>query len=387
MKKSFRTLTSLAALFAVVSLGGCRGGSGDTPVAEGPEVKEILPNRHALALFTGETFELSIRTLPKTSEAPVLRYRTGNAKVATIQDGVITAKGPGICKVYIDNSDRSVTEEITVYVNNADMKSSAGKKLGKAIANGQIDHPMSDIIYVNEIYDGYRTKNDVVQTTTWFDQDLIVSKENAYLYLYSHDYETHCEGGGIEETSSAWYMYTTASYDTYLFHVDGKLKTYMVVDTTSFIGKARYLALYDVLENLFVSGKAIVTNQYEDYAGSSPLNSYVSSAEKIGSLGDGNISFDLHASYDDEVVEPADEEDYEIPAGTTYTLTINNKFAFNDYYCAVKDIEQGMLYKLNGDDYVDMVKATYHYQVASAEDLIYPDYTDGWEKVDSVYDL
>ena len=387
MKKSFRTLTSLAALFAVVSLGGCKGGSGDTPVAEGPEVKEILPNRHALALFTGETFELSIRTLPKTPEAPVLRYRTGNAKVATIQDGVITAKGPGICKVYIENSDRSVSEAIEIYVNNADMKATAANKLGKKMAAAQKEMQTPDIIYVNEIYDQYLSKNGVVQKTNYFDQDMIVSKENAYLYLYSHDYETHCEGGGIEETTSAWYMYTTASYDTYLFHVDGKLKTYMVVDTTSFIGKARYLALYDVLENLFVSGKAIVANQYEDFVGGDMLNSGPGSATKAGSLGDGNLSFSISDSYDNQTVKADEEEDYEVPAGTVYTLDIDNTYAFNDYLCAVKDINQGMIYKLGGDDYIDFVHVTYHYQTATSEDLIYPDYTQGWEKVDSVYDL
>ncbi len=383
MKKSFIALTSLAALFTV-SLGACNGGNKQALPFDG--ITDITPNRHALALFTGETFDLDIKVLPKSAEAPELFYHTSNSKVATIKDGTVTAIGPGICDVYVENSDRSVSKTIRVYVNNNSLSKNAAKKLGKSIANAQIEHKSADIICVSEIYDQSLTKNEVVQKTNWFDQYMVVSKENAYLYLTSNDFETHVQGGSVEESSSSWYMYTTASYDTYVFHIDGKLKRYMVVDTTSFIGKDRYLALYDVLENIFVSGKAIVSNQYNDFAGNSPLTSYVGSGERFGSLNEANLMFDLHASYDDEEVAADEEEDYEVPAGTKYTLTIDNTFCFNNYYCAVKDIKQGMIYKLGDDDYVDMVKVSYHYQEGSAKDLIYPNTSD-FERVDSVYDV
>ena len=82
----------------------------------------IKVNRTEIALSVGKTFQLKCSLKAEDSRKDLVshtspfRYYTTNSKVATVnKDGVIKAKGKGVCTIYI-LANNGVYKKVTVTV-------------------------------------------------------------------------------------------------------------------------------------------------------------------------------------------------------------------------------------------------------------------------------
>ena len=99
----------------------------------------------------------------------------------------------------------------------------------------------------------------------------------------------------------------------------------MVADATSYIskGKSRFDATCAILDSFFTSGAKIATGSFEDVLGggsSGPIES-AATAKRRGINDKNDLILSIKQS-GPSTADREDEEDYYIPAGTTYTIDI-----------------------------------------------------------------
>ena len=380
MHKSVKKLMPLTLSLLAMVLSSC--GNTKYSVAD-----SVTLSYKFISLFEGETKAIKARTTPRSVDPAELVYESSDTSVATINDkGELTAKGKGNATITVKDKTSGASDTLFVSVDKDDLAGSDAKTVAKAITNYQSEHKMKCTkVYERENFSYVRNKNNDLQQSTYYTQDMIVSVDDAYFYIGSDDERIKVEGGSKEYTSSAWYIYTNESYDTYLFHIDGITKNYMVCDSTSFIsqGGSRYDALLEVLSNLFTSGTGIITGTLDDVIGKDNLDS-AKSAQKAGSRGDGYLTYEMTQTGSGKA-DKDDEDDNAIPYGTPYEIEINVRYAWENYQCVSQDLVQKQTFTIGEDAYEDIYDINYYYQTEDVE-LVYPN-RDSFTKVDNIFDL
>ena len=380
MNKSVKKIMPLTLGLLAVALSSC--GSNTFSVAD-----KVQLGYRFLSLFEGETKTVSIRTEPRSKDPADLEFVSSDTSVATINEkGEVTGKGAGDATITVKDKTTGASDTLYVSVDKDELSRGDAKAIAKKISDYQADNNITcKKVYAREYFSYARYKNDVLQTSTYYAQDMIVSKDDAFFYISSDDENIKTEGGSKEYSSSAWYIYTNESFDTYLFHIDGITKAYMVCDSTSFIGSGgtRFDALCEVLDNLFTSGKKIITNTMDNVTGKDNLDS-AKTADKAGSRGDGFLTYEMTQS-GKSTADKEDEDDQYIPYGTQYDINIKARYAWEDYYCVSEDIVQALDFEIGTDKYHDQYDINYHYDHSDFE-LVYPD-REAFNKVDNIFDL
>lgn len=409
MKKVIKLIVPFLVAISAVTLAGCSNNGGSTtsssstpvgPIDPGElvEVSSISLNRANVALaliknattgvLEGETFQLVSSTLPRTAIKAKLTYSSSDATVASVNaDGLITALKAGEATITAKSYDEKVTKTCRVFVYETLSKSKANKVV-QGIKAKQTEQSIAsnlDKIYLQEKFDSYLLKDGVLQNEDVYDQYMYVGKNDAYLRIGAkQEKEIKTEGGSASFTDWEWVFYTNASYDTYIFHILGNTKTYMVADSTSYVGKSRFTALSSILDSFFTSGSAIVTNQYTDVIGSDELG-YVTSAKKNGSNKDGELFSSMSATYKNQTADIDDENNYYIPAETKYDINISIDSIFQDNVMYGKKLIQEMIYQKDGATYNKVYDIEDQYQIKDVE-FFYPNKTE-YVQVDSIFDL
>lgn len=380
MHKSVKKLTPLTLSLLAMVLSSC--GNTKYSVAD-----SVTLSYKFISLFEGETKTIEARTTPRSKDPAELVYESSDTSVATINDkGELTAKGKGDATITVKDKTSGASDILYVSVDKDDLAGSDAKAAAKVITDYQAAQGMKcKKVYERENFSYTRSKNETLQQSTYYTQDMVISVDDAYFYIGSDDEQIKVEGGSKEYSSSAWYIYTNESYDTYLFHIDGITKNYMVCDSTSFIsqGGSRYDALLEVISNLFTSGSSIITRTLNDVTGKDNLDS-AKSAEKAGSRGDGFLTFEMTQSGSGKA-DKDDEDDNAIPYGTPYEINIRVRYAWENYLCVSEDLVQEQSFEIGEDSYLDRYAINYHFQTEGFE-LEYPD-RDAFTKVDDIFDL
>lgn len=408
-RKAF--LVSLLAATSVIALASC-GNKGDstteaptssTSVAPVPEevveVTKINLNRLNVGLIvtydsdgafkSAESCQLSYETLPRKAVKAKLKWSSSDPSVATVDaNGLVTAVKEGAAVITAKSWNEQVQTTCNVHVAAKCTKSKANSTK-TAIQNAQKEAQMAeklDKIQVTELFDYSRTKNGNIINQNYYFQDTYVSKSEGYFRITSDDKYIKTEGGSSSFKYTEWVIYTTKDYDTYLFHVNGPVKTYMIADTTSAIseGLNRYEAMLTILDNLFTSGSGIVTGSYPDCLGEDELKQ-IKTAARAGTSKDDELIFSYGATYRNEEAGLEEESDEYIPAGTLYDLSINFDCVVENNKMLGKHIVQSMDYKLENDKYSNVYDIEYNYKTEGVE-LYYPDKAD-FTKVESIFDL
>ena len=334
----------------------------------------------------GEEFQLEVSTLPRQAAKPVVKFSSTDEKVATVDDkGLVKAVGDGRCDIVASSEDGSVTNKCPVYVGTTATKSKT-KKVAEDIKAAQADITV-DTVKESVYWNNKRTKNDVVFEDTYFDRTMIVSKSNAYFFLYDKDTYIKTQDGSPSFSESGWLFYTNEYYDTYLFRV-GETKNYMVADATSYIskGKSRFDATCAILDSFFTSGAKIATGSFEDILGSGsngPIES-ASTAKRRGINDKNDLILSIKQS-GPSTADREDEEDYYIPAGTTYNIDIQIDYVLADNVVKAENVAQGMSYTLGEDKYTNDYYLDYEYSYQNIE-LFYPTISE-YQRVDTIFDL
>lgn len=349
---------------------------------------------------SAESFELSYSSLPHQLLQPNINFRSTNTSVATVTKGtygnvMVQATGEGECKIIASSDDGSVQASCNVFVAGAATKRNMNSQVKKIVA-GQDEAGLTalDTILIDRTLTNKRIKNGKVFESTISDETYVVSKENAFFLIDSYDTYVKTEGGSESYEKSAWIIYTDEYYDTYLFHQNGDNKTYMVADSTSFIsqGKTRYQAACAVLDSLFKSGSGFLTRNFDDVLGKSngdPITSgAVSSSTRRGILGEDGLIISYGDTYH-QTADRDDEDDYYIPAGTAYDISISHDSVAKEYHMQNDYLEQKMMYELMENGEVNSYENNYYieYQYKTKDIVLnYPD-TAEYGKVDSIFDL
>lgn len=407
-RKSF--LVSLLVATSAIVLASC-GNKGEstsevpstTSVAplpeEAVEVSKINLDRLNIGLIveynsdgsfkSAEKFQLSYETLPRKAVKAKLKWVSSDPSVATVdQNGLVTAVKEGAAVITAKSWNEEVQTTCNVNVAAKCTKSRANSTKS-AIVKAQEEAQMAanlDKIQVTELFDAYRTKNGNITYEDYYYQDTYVSKSEGYFRITSDDKYIKTEGGSSSFKYTEWVIYTTKDYDTYLFHVNGPVKTYMIADTTSAIsqGLNRYEAMLTILDNLFTSGSGIVTGSYPDCLGEDELKQ-IKTASRAATSKDDELIFSYGGSYKNQEAGLEEESDYYIPAGTLYNLSINFDCIVENNKMQGKHIVQTMDYKLENDKHEYTYDIEYNYKTEGVE-LYYPDKAE-FTKVDTIFDL
>lgn len=373
---------------------GTTSSTSEEPLPPHSNVTKLVLNHDMISMFKGDEEQLEVAFLPRSKKAPELTFSSSNSDVATVdENGLVKAIASGTAVISVKDVNGDATQSVYVTVDEENLSKSGGSKVASAIKKYHKDNKVEvKKCFDHERFLNVRAINGEMIEQSYYDQKMIISKDDAYFYISSDDEDIKVSGGSTVYSSSAWYMYTNEDFDTYLFHINGVTKTYMVVDTTSYIssGGTRFDALCEVIDNLFVSGSAILTNTLDDVLGtsSSGLGSanidYVSQKEKSGSRGDGNLTFNFKQG-GVQTADIDDEDDYYIPAGTEYNINLKILYQWENYLCTNEVIDQEMIYVDNGDTISNDYYIEHKFETENIE-LVYPD-RDEYKKVDDVFSL
>lgn len=401
MKKNIKLIVPLLSVLCVGGLASCSNPIyGEPPTSIRLSrlnlgllmVEEIDEAGVYTGKIVGEEYQVQAETLPHQEHEPHLNYSSSDEKVAKVDDkGKVTAIGPGKCEIIVKGDGEEAAEaKLPVFVAESCSKGAANKVVD-SIKEVQATDPAYKVDTLRSLayWKNTRTKNGKPFEVSRFDRTTVVSKSSAYMYMADDSSYIKAEDGSISYEADSWTIYTTASYDTYLFHTVGTTRTYMVADATSFIdeGKSRFDATCAVLDSLFTAGSSLITGMFDECLGTEQYGalSSVSSSKRRGSLGGGELIMSTAQSASGYEADREDEEDMYIPAGTLYDLELGHDYVLTDNYVKSDKLYQNLYYKLGEDEYSNCYDIEYDYQIKGVE-LTYPE-REQFTKVDTIFDL
>lgn len=341
----------------------------------------------ATYLLKGETYQIVTSYTPVNASNVEIEYVSNNTSVATVdKKGLVTAVGIGNTSIKVVDRVTNLENTVQIFVGNSISKANA-KTLADNILLAQESQQLGNIdkLRVEESYDFQKTTGGRVLKNSSFTQSMNICKSEAYFKISSYDRTVKVEDGGAEYLYSEWVFVTNSSYRTYIYHINGSVKNYMVLDVSNFIGveNGRYVALLTILDNIFTSGRKIIDNQFEDVLSVDMLER-ASNGSNHASAGSGDLFFTIKQNGQSKVSN-SEESTMEIPAGTQYSISDNLRLGFNDNYLVYKNIVETLSYSLSGTSYKEIYNVGYEFDTKKVDTSI-PDRKDYLE-VDNIFDL
>ena len=372
----------------------------EIPATTADKITDITLDKQCVSLYYSDKNDNSAFNEDVTIKASIYPKRPGkrditwtsaNPEIATVdENGKVTAVGEGVTTITAANADGSVSASTRVVVSNMN-----GQRLGycKTRLNETMAAQVADDFVEPESYSEFEafdntiTKNGVVTSRTSYLQSLTSSVKNAYLDLNFDKQEFRVEGGSPVPSKTHYTFYTTDQFETFLFKSSGKVKNYVTVNQSSFMGQNKIEALKAVCDQFFVSGAKILTGVVEDvystdtknYLTNATHNPHFAMFEDV----EGELTFDLNET-SNETATAKTESNYYIPAGTQYRADFYIRYLFENNLLSAEHFEQTMTYTIGSDVYVN--KFTIDYTYKTNVDLVYPN-KDNYQKVDSAFDL
>ena len=364
---------------------------------------ELLVNHRMVSVFVDEEYQLSgLEQLNNRGDNLV--FESKNAEIASVDEsGVVKGVASGETEIVAsikNHPEVSVTVPVIV---NAVISDSQAKSLAEGFEKINEDDLKSIVDY--EMYEKRVYKDDkenldtdgnpvkVLQSYDRYDQRMTVSIDDAYLRIWETDAEIKTEGGAIDFTNYEWIFYTNAFYDTYIFHQTGDVKNYLTVPTQSYMEKARITPIYDILDNLFTSGRKILDNvissaKLEDFTSLVGSDSSQILAQKSGSNGAGQMLFDCTLSFASETADQDDESRYGIPFGTAMPATQQMRYTVKNNRIIASTITLIQNYDIGDDHYTAYYDIDHKYEDFDEDksQLFYPD-KKNYSRADSIFDV
>lgn len=388
MKKNINKTLLVCTVFSSFALSGCHTNPKYTP-------SELSFKEQRVLMFVDEETSLGTVTEKREDANQYVSYESENEGVAKVDgNGTITAISAGETKirVHITGTKNDIYVPVSVYENN--LNSRGRNEIKNQIFDYQKERGPNKKVKTTETVNNLKYKDGNLEKLNSFVESIVVSQDDAYLLIDSDDTVIKTEGGSAEYSNGKWVFYTTESYNTFIFHVDGITKTYMMVDSTSFIGSgSRFDALNAIVANIFTSGADLTANQLKQaYVGSvftsgkSPLDllNETSFIPKAGSKGEGNLMFGIYQKFT-EPMTAEEEADTNIPTGTEVTNINTSRYLFEDNVCKYSHYRTTDEYELDKHSYLEYSSAQTFYEL-DGFDLEYPEKSD-YALVDNIFDL
>ena len=375
------------------------GADFQVPSTASDKITEIKLNKQAFSLFYSEKESNSFKedttlvatVYPKKAGKRNIKWSSSDNTVATVdENGKVSAVGEGTAEITVSNEDGTVKDSAHVVVNNmTDVRLANAKTRLTDILNKQksSDFVVPETISEYETFSNVTTKNGKVVTTNKFSQCVTASEKNAYLDLYVDSQETRVENGSPVPEKTHYTFYTTDQFETFLFKSSGKVKNYMSINQSNFMGQSKVEALKSVCDQFFISGAGILTGAKEDIMPNN-LDTAIQSTSYNEHFGrfesvKGQVAFDLRESGQD-TADQKDQENNYIPVGTKYRIDFYCRFLFENNLLTAKRIEQSYTYTVGSDNFVSKFEIDYWYK--TNEEIVYPQ-KENYQLVDSAFDL
>ena len=329
--------------------------------------KGLLLNHKNVGMAVGEKYQLS-GIEQAHHDGKSLTFKSANEAIATVdENGLITGIANGKTTIEVaDKADPNLKIEVPVSV----MELLKTRQLTSLLSSlSAINEDGLKSIVDHNMYEKRIYKNGVLQSYDRFDEHMVASYDDAYFRIYETDGEIRTEGGSITFSEYDWIFNTNKFYDTLVYHQVGDIKTYYPVSTVSYMNQSpRYQPMFDILDNLFVSGHEVFTNIFEN----AKLSGFLAYATKnysnvikgdFHSFGDGkSLLFDCVVNYDDDTASQDDETRYGIPFGTECPTTYNLRFHVEDNRVVGYTNHGVMTYTIGSDNYEEVYDIDHLYE-------------------------
>ena len=380
--KNYKALL-LTLLISTGSLIGCEGNN-EQPLPDTDEItipvsdsgkefdeaaiqpKGLLLNHRAVGMGVEETYQLS--GIPQAhNDGTALTYKSMDASIATVDEsGLITGVSVGETTIEVtDKFNPDLKISVPVYVMEVLKQRAVNSKLN---ALSEINEDDLTAIVDHELYQKRIYKNGVLQSSGIWNQELIASYDDAYFRIRETDADVEAENGSMTFSDYDWIFNTNKFYDTLVYHQVGDIKTYYPVSTVSYMGESpRYKPMFDILDNLFVSGHEVFTNIFTNAKLKGMLEyaqSNYSNVKKVNfySGGNGSLLFDCIVNYDNSTADQDDESRYGIPYGTPTPSVYNLRFHVQDNKMLGYTNHGVMTYTIGDDEYEEVYDIDHLYE-------------------------
>ena len=375
---------------------------------------ELLTTRRRVSVFVGETMEVKGNPQFKYS-GDNLNYVSNDPSIATVDaNGVVKGISRGKTSIVISDKDNpQFNVELDVIVNEefADQASAEARNAAiktKARSEGRKSLVDKNMI-VRNIYryeeSDVNKENGSLYYSEFLDQRITLDKDNAYFRLVENDAERKAEKGAMEFSGDDFVIENNEFYDTYLFRASGSTKNYLRVAAQNYkSGNDRMAPVYDVLDNIFTSGKGIFSNTLK-YGSLAWLNSVYNiltgneeEEEEENEELEGDVLETRYGFVDDESMfitgstsytdafDQDDENRYGNPCYTPYTAYQKMRLTVTDGRVVSYAVDVKQVYSYGGYNYEEFYSIDHVYSNVTADDIVIPNKAD-YTQVFDLFDL
>ena len=322
MKKSLLSLLSLTAIMSITGCGGSDATIAPTPFKPDVAPTEVMLNSYSETMYVGESFELNLLVTPLMASTSKFVFTSSDESVATVSpSGVITARKAGSATITVQSErvnliEKSVSIRVFDKITNLDKLSNKMKKLALYQAKN-VTRPTKLITEQIKTYTLY--KNDVMFSKSTQYNNIIVSKEDAYVFFGGRDTYVRIDGGSQTRDFGCYHIYCDPEYHSYIFHNGDNSNKYCRVATEFNRGTefTQIDTVYSILDSLFNSGRKLVEDCIDDAMGTDWFD-YSNLAASYGEKGEDELAVCFEQTGKGEST-PLMEQNLDIPAYIDYT--------------------------------------------------------------------
>ena len=388
-----KLLTLLSSTIAALALTSC----GVTEAKEydfaglGYQDRDYIALKHVLVnMSVGEKKSLEIETFPTAYKSSSLTFTSLDSTVATVNaKGEVTGVQQGVTDVVVASKDEEYSAKIKVVVSKKSSKTGVSGALDAINAKYEDESHVAPTKVVRYEYSHERYYCEGVLDHGMDSYEAMgFNAETGYFFVEGPSVYYKTQKGAPEVMDGKWIFYpVNYGIKTRLIHITPKGKNFYDLNTANYSSYDRIIK--DIMNFFFVSGEKIVNDLLEDYDGAEMLNDLIGySQTKFYAVDDKSVYLQYGGTDDGYVVDADDELNYfDIPAGTEYSIKMNEEVLNYDALTLGLDVQNSMYYELNGKKWERQFHRSQYFDNEFEEYKVQDPKNNGYVEVDSLYDL
>lgn len=388
-----KLLTLLSSTIAALALTSC----GVTEAKEydfaglGYQDRDYIALKHVLVnMSVGQKKALDIETFPTAYKTSSLTFTSLNPGVATVNaKGEVAAIEQGVTDVVVSSKDEEYSAKVKVVVSKKSSKDGVQDALNAINAKYEDASHVAPTKVVRYEYSHERYYCEGVLDHGMDSYEAMgFNAKTGYFFVEGPSVYYKTQKGAPEVMDGKWIFYpVNYGVKTRLIHITPKGKNYYDLNTANYNSYDRIIK--DIMNFFFVSGEKIVNDLLEDYDGAEMLNDLVRYTQtKFYAVDDKSVYLQYGGTDDGYVVDANDELNYfDIPAGTEYSVKMNEEVLNYDALTLGLDVQNSMYYELNGKKWERQFNRSQYFDNDFEEYKVQDPKNNGYVEVDSLYDL
>ena len=394
-------LTLLMSAVAILSLSACakkgsdllpdgKYGETDFP-GKGYSDRDYIALKHLLVnVKAGESKQLDVETYPTSYALSSLEFVSKNASVATVDaSGVVTGVSNGVADIEVKAKDGSFSNNVRVVVSSKSSASSSQAVIDSINAkynDASYKAPTKLIQYEYSVesYECEGVRDHAMESY----EVMAYDAEEGYFFVEGPTAYFKTPGGAPEVKDGKWIFYPiNQGIKTRLIHITSTSKNYFDINTAAYGGDYDRI-IRDIMNFFFVSGEKILTNMLDNFEGKSNFKYIDNSDTNVFAVDSSSILYELVENGSNQVVDADDEINYyDIPADTVYSYTFDEYILNQNARSRAVDIDMTMFYQRDGKDWTRTFLRSQLFDDDFEVVKIQNPKDNGYQAVDSIYDL